>query len=108
MEQASIIERLRSIQSRAPASLAPRDFLIAGVIFAAAFIPRLIALDDSLFSGDAAAYAEQVRRANFTTRSVHFLYYVLGAISHRLLPCSLDLLMNGMSSLRKPPKMTPR
>jgi hypothetical protein len=65
--------------------------LIFGVLIAAA--------PDALLNGDAAVYAEQIEAADFSQRSLHVGYYLLGAGFTRIVPGASDRELNWMSAL---------
>jgi hypothetical protein len=74
-----------------------KDILIGLVIFLSAFAVFASLSTEALANGDAAVYLQQMQNLNFTDRSVHLGYYLLGAGFIRLLPGSDDHAINLMN-----------
>ncbi|MFA5251191.1 MAG: hypothetical protein WC454_01225 [Phycisphaerae bacterium] len=74
-----------------------RDIFIGLVILLTAFAVFASLSTEAIANGDAAIYLQQMKNLNFTDRSVHLGYYLLGAGFIRLLPGSDDHAINLMN-----------
>ncbi|MBD3347746.1 MAG: hypothetical protein GF400_00950 [Candidatus Eisenbacteria bacterium] len=66
------------------------------------FLVALVALagtaNDALLCGDSAVYAAQIERGDFTQRTIHIAYYMMGYAFTRLLPIPINMSLNLMSA----------
>lgn len=70
---------------------------IAAAIFLVAFVIFASITPDALINGDAAVYAQQIANRDFSQRTTHLGYYLLGFIFTYALPLPLDYALNLMN-----------
>lgn len=73
------------------------DYAIAGTIFLVSLIVFLRLAPDALLGGDTAVYAWQIEQADFSERTLHLGYYLLGALFKPFLSFDDAYSINAMS-----------
>ncbi len=86
---APLLETLQSCKTK--------DVLIGIVLFLVALLALASLCTEAFINGDAAVYAQQMKNLNFSDRSVHIGYYLLGAGFIRIFPGSDDYALNLMN-----------
>jgi len=86
---APFLETLQSYQ--------PKDIIIGIVLFLVISSVLASLSNEALMNGDPAVYLQQMKELNFSNRSVHIGYYVLGAGFIRIFPGSDDRAINMMN-----------
>jgi hypothetical protein len=86
---APFLETLQSYQTK--------DIIIGIGLFLAISSALACLCNEALTGGDAAVYLQQMKELNFSNRSVHIGYYLLGAGFIRIIPGSDDRAINMMN-----------
>ncbi len=74
-----------------------KDIIIGIMVFLVAFAAFASLSTEALINGDTAVYLQQMKNLNFSNRSVHIGYYLLGAGFIHILPGSDDRAINLMN-----------
>jgi hypothetical protein len=81
----------------APASQTQKTSFICGGLFLISFVLFAFLSPNALINGDAALYEQQIAHFDFSHRTIHLGYYLLGIPFIHLLPLPSDYALNLMS-----------